>query len=105
MGPDPSIGTARIYLTSQIRAIVGATNAMSYSNPEVDRLFPEGAAQPTKEAAGEIYKRIQKIIVQDMPCLWVMDIPYIVAFSPKIEGLPDSPWNGTGKLENVGWKK
>jgi peptide/nickel transport system substrate-binding protein len=105
MGPDPAVGTARLYLTSQIRKMAGVTNGMSYSNPEVDRLFGEAAGSPSREAAGEKYKQIQKLIVQDMPCLWILDTPYIVTYSSKLEGLPDSPWNGVGKLAGVWWNK
>lgn len=105
LGPDPAIATARMYITSQIRATTGITNGMSYSNPEVDRLFIEGGTSRTRDAAGEKFKRIQKLIVEDLPCLWIIEPPYVLAYSSKLEGLPDSPYAGVAHLENVRWKK
>jgi peptide/nickel transport system substrate-binding protein len=104
MGPDPAVGTARLYLTSQIRATSGVTNAMGYSNPEVDRLFEEGGSAPSREAAGEKYKQVQKLITKDMPCLWIMYPPYVMGFNAKLAGLPAGPyWLHT--MQDVGWKK
>ena len=108
MGPDPAVGTARLYLTSQIRVTTGFTNAMNYSNPDVDRLFAEAAASPSQEAAGKKYKEIQKIMVQDMPCLWINENQYIDAISPNLEGLPDNVWgggrtSGRGMVEEIVW--
>jgi len=104
MGPDPAVGTGRLYLTSQIRATAGITNAMGYSNSEVDRLFAEGGASTSMRAAGEKYKQIQKLMVQDMPCLWILEPYYVMAFSSKLKGLPAGPF-WTEHMESVGWKK
>jgi peptide/nickel transport system substrate-binding protein len=103
MGPDPAVGTARLYLTSQIGDIP-FTNAMSYSNPEVDRLFQQASEATSKEMAGQMFKKIQKIIVNDLPVLWILEVPYPMAFSPKLFGLPEGPY-WTHHMENVGWKK
>jgi peptide/nickel transport system substrate-binding protein len=104
MGPDPAVGTARLYHSDQIRATAGITNAMSYSNPDVDRLFAEGGSSTSMKAAGEKYRQIQKLIVQDMPCLWIAEPFYVMSYSSKLEGLPAGPF-WTEHMENVGWKK
>ena len=77
---------------------------MGYSNAEVDRLFAEGGSAPSREVAGGKYKQIQKLIVQDMPCLWIMYPPYVMGFNSKLVGLPAGPfWLHT--MADVGWKK
>jgi peptide/nickel transport system substrate-binding protein len=103
MGPDPAVGTARLYLTSQIKPLA-FTNAMSYSNPQVDQLFEEAAGATTREEASQKYKMIQKLIVEDMPCIWTIEAPYPMAWSSKLVGLPEGPY-WTHRLENVGFKK
>jgi peptide/nickel transport system substrate-binding protein len=105
IGPDPAVGAGRLYLTSQIRATTGITNAMGYSNPEADQLFAEAGSASSRTAAAEKYKRIQKLLVQDMPCLWINEYPYVIAFNPKLAGLPAGPYMGTDHMESVGYKK
>jgi len=105
IGPDPAVGAGRLYLTSQIRATTGVTNAMSYSNPEVDQLFAEAGGAPSRTVAAEKYHKIQKLLVQDMPCIWINEYPYAMAFNPKLAGLPAGPYMGTDHMESVGYKK
>lgn len=67
--------------------------------------FCRGGGIASHEADGGKYKEIKKIMVQDMPCLWINEPQYIDVFSPKLEGLPDNVWGGVGHLESVWWKK
>ncbi|MBM4341561.1 MAG: ABC transporter substrate-binding protein [Deltaproteobacteria bacterium] len=103
MGPDPAVGTARLYLTSQIGDLP-FTNAMGYSNPEVDRLFQQASEATSREKAGQSFKSIQKLITNDFPVLWTLEVPYPMAHSAKLVGLPEGPY-WTHHMENVGWKK
>lgn len=51
----------RQYLTSQIRLITEFANAMSYSNPEADRLFAEAAASLHTKQMAESIRRSRKL--------------------------------------------
>jgi peptide/nickel transport system substrate-binding protein len=78
-GPDPAIGVARLYVSSNIRK-VPFTNGEGYSNPEVDALFDQGAREPNQAKRAVIYKKIQEILARDLPLLWAWEQAYPVAF-------------------------
>ena len=103
MGPNPSVGTARIFITSQIKP-VPFTNAMNYSNPRVDDLFENAAVSTSLEEASNYFKEIQEILVEDLPVISLLEIPYPMAWSTTVNGLPEGPY-WTHRLENVGFSK
>jgi peptide/nickel transport system substrate-binding protein len=78
-GPDPAIGVSRLYVSSNIRK-VPFTNGEGYSNPEVDTLFDQGSREPNPTKRAAIYKKIQEILVRDLPMLWLWEQAYPVAF-------------------------
>jgi peptide/nickel transport system substrate-binding protein len=48
-------------------------NFVGYSNTEVDALIDQGIAEADQEARAEIYRKIQEILLQDLPwvCLYI----------------------------------
>jgi len=42
-----------------------------YSNPEVDKLMEDGKAESDTKKRIEIYNRIQKLVYDDLPVIWV----------------------------------
>jgi peptide/nickel transport system substrate-binding protein len=85
-GTDPEIGFRRFYATS---AITGApfTNGAGYSNPEVDALLDEAAAEIDPEVRGELYADIQEQIAADLPYLWVLETVAVRAQTVECEGI------------------
>jgi len=81
---DPVIGVQRQYITSQIRKAVDFVNNTFYSNPEVDTLFAAGAQELDPEKRAEIYHKIQKILVEDSPIVWLTEIQYVTVFNRKL---------------------
>ena len=70
-----------------------ANNFMGYSNEEVDELFAKGVTETDDTKRSEIYGKIQKIVLEELPLLPI-DYPANVAvFNSKIRGL-DDPENG-----------
>ena len=67
-GPDPD---ASVYFhSSAISAKTGSgQNTMQYSNPEVDRLLTEGAAELDQAKRVPIYQKLQAVIREDLPYL------------------------------------
>ena len=90
-GIDPIIGLNRQYLTSQIRKGVTFVNNSFYSNPEVDRMLGEGAREPDPAKRGEIYKTVQKILVEDSPLVWLVDVDYVSVFNRKLQDHTTGP--------------
>ena len=80
-GPDPDIGTERLYVTSNIHdPPLIFTNNSSYSNLEVDRLFAEQRLQTDPAGRKEIYDRIQEIIWDAVPILPIVAVTNVGAF-------------------------
>ena len=73
---DPAIGVARIYLSSNIRKGVLATNVEGYSNPVIDDLFKQGAAAATEADAQKIYSQIQHILSDEVPVLYLTELQF-----------------------------
>ncbi|MGI9037945.1 MAG: ABC transporter substrate-binding protein [Gemmatimonadota bacterium] len=82
---DPEIGVRRMYVTSNI-APVPFSNASGYRNPVVDSLFDEGRTRVGLDARGEAYRRIQEILVEDLPYFWLVESVTTWVHSPRCEG-------------------
>ena len=102
-GPDPKIGVARLYMTQYIVPRNGS-NLMGYSNPEVDALFDKAAVELDVKKRAGLYHQIQKLMVDDLPALWLWEKSYPIAVRKGVVGLPSgaSHWEG---YVGVGWTK
>ena len=94
---DPVIGIARYYVTSSILKGASFTNASSYSNPEVDRLFDEAANETDVAKRKEMFFRIQEIMYEELPHLQLVAMPTVTMNSKRVQGLPTNgiaPYSG-----------
>lgn len=99
-GPDPSIGVQRLYVTSNIRK-VPFTNGTGYSNPEADELFARGAAEPNLAKRAAIYKQIQKILVRDLPMIWLWEQAYPVTYRTRFVNAVTTPYSNMDPHEDT----
>jgi peptide/nickel transport system substrate-binding protein len=90
-GPDPEIGVRRMYHSSQIGP-VPFTNAAAYRNDRVDALFDEASRTVERDRRRPIYGRIQEIVVQELPYVWLVETPTTRAWSAKCGGF--KAWTG-----------
>jgi peptide/nickel transport system substrate-binding protein len=72
---DPATGVARSYVSSNIAKGNPFGNVGGYSNPEVDKLFAEAANAP-EDKRQELYTRVQKILVEELPVLWLLELDF-----------------------------
>jgi peptide/nickel transport system substrate-binding protein len=89
---DPAIGVARVYVSSNI-GNVPFSNAAAYVNPEVDRLFAEAAAQPDVGERARLYAEVQRLLVDELPYLWLVETQFGFAGRVAVRGL--APWSGS----------
>jgi peptide/nickel transport system substrate-binding protein len=73
---DPALGVARTYISSNIKKGILFSNTAGYSNPEVDRLFEEAALSTSDAERQELYSAVQKILVEDVPVVWMLEQNY-----------------------------
>lgn len=73
---DPATGVARSYVSSNIAKGNPFANIGGYSNPEVDKLFADGAGFSGIEQRQEAYTKIQKILADELPVLWLLEMDF-----------------------------
>ncbi len=67
----------------------GVNNHYGYTNPEVDRLMAEARATIDKQRRIALYHRIQELIYQDVPLVWINYQTEILVMSKRVTGYPD----------------
>ena len=102
-GPDPRIGVSRLYLTEFIQRR-NAANLMGYSNPEVDDIFHKADKEVDATERARLYHEGQKLMVEDLPALWLWEKSYPIAVRKGVVGLPSGAAHSEGYL-GVGWAK
>jgi len=84
---DPALGVGRNYISSQIVKGQQFNNVEGYSNPEIDKLFAEGAVATPDSKRKEIYEKAQKILVEDVPVAWMLELQFPTITRCKIKDL------------------
>lgn len=67
----------------------GVSNHYGYSNPEVDRLMLQARQTLDKQKRIELYRRIQNIIYQDVPVVWINYRTEILAMNTRVKNFPN----------------
>ena len=83
---DPSIGVARMYISSNIGDIP-FSNGAAYVNPAIDVLFDEAASTPDVARRGELYGEIQRILTAELPYLWLVETRFTAGSGANVGGL------------------
>lgn len=84
---DPALGVGRIYISSQIAKGSPFNNVAGYSNPDIDRLFSDGAVATPISKRREIYERVQKILTEEVPVAWMLELEFPTITRCKIKDL------------------
>ena len=84
-GPDPDATT---YLhSSAIAAQTGSgQNTTQYSNPEVDKLLEEGASTVDVEQRKAIYHKVQELVRNDLPYLFIFQYAMVEGTKQGLQG-------------------
>lgn len=73
-GPDPSISTTTRFHTLQINR-APYTNAMGYSNPELDAIFDADAKEPDHAKRQAYWDKAQQVLMRDLPVIPLFEFP------------------------------
>jgi peptide/nickel transport system substrate-binding protein len=101
-GVDPVIGLNKQYLASQIRKGVTFVNDSFYANPEVDSLLAAGMREQDPTKRGDIYKKVQQILAEDCPLIWLVDVQYVSLFNKRLHDHTTGPL-GTQQAFERAW--
>ncbi len=83
---DPTLGVERTYVSTNIQKIV-FTNTGGYRNPEVDALFTQARNAATAPERQEAFFAVQKLLLQDMPQIWLMEMAFPTIHDKKVQNL------------------
>jgi peptide/nickel transport system substrate-binding protein len=96
---DLAIGTSRLFVSSNIRKGLPATNLQGYINPEVDTLFARAAIALDHAEAYHCYSRIQQVLTEDAAMLWMYERKSLLFYNRRIRNVitgPNGPCDGFG---------
>ena len=66
----------------------GANNFFQFSNEEVDQLLSDGIRELDQDTRVGMYKRIQEIIAEEVPFLFLLNLNNITFYANRVKGLP-----------------
>jgi peptide/nickel transport system substrate-binding protein len=101
-GPDPAIGVARTYVSSNIKPVAFA-NCTGYANKEVDELFDLAERAPSIKKRAEYYHKVQQILTRDLPYVWISDYGLNSAWRDEFKGLHTWAARSYTKLGDDTW--
>lgn len=67
----------------------GTSNRPRYKNPELDKILEAGRSATTPETRAPYYHEMQKILAEELPCIWLFYHKEIRAHNTRIQGLPN----------------
>jgi peptide/nickel transport system substrate-binding protein len=100
---DPATGVARSYVSTNIVKGNPFGNVGSYSNPEVDKLFAEAAIAPA-EGRQALYTKIQQILADELPVLWLLELDFPTVYRCNVKDLVTTAVGIDDAAKNV-WKQ
>lgn len=83
---DPALGVTRNYVSTNIRKLL-FTNTGGYVNPEVDRLATAAENEQTDAKRQPLYSQMQKILVEDVPIAWLVEMEFPTIYDKRIQDL------------------
>lgn len=95
---DPVIGVHRTWLSSNIKPGVIWSNTQSYSNPKVDEWLAAAGQEMNLAKRKELYKQVQKTVVDDCPVVFLYEQTFYEAYSSKVVNAPSGIW---GQIDGI----
>lgn len=68
----------------------GANNFFMWSNEEVDQLLADGIRELDRDTRVGMYKRIQEIVAEEVPFLFLLNLQTMAFYNKRIKGLPET---------------
>jgi len=88
---DPVIGVHRLFHSSMIKPGTVFVNDTHWSTKETDDLMDKATVEMNQEKRGEIYKELQKKIVEASPNAFIMELDFTTVYNKKLHNFLVSP--------------
>lgn len=102
-GPDPSVTTARFFISSNIRPGSVYTNTAGYNNARIDELFDYCQTEEDYDLRKAGFYEIQDILLDEVPHLWFYEPLNYWAVRSTFHNFPDSPYGNAQWVWGVWW--
>ncbi len=102
---DPVIGIHRTYDSRNIHKGRVWSNMSKYHNTTVDQLLDMAASEPDFANRQRYYSDFQKILVDELPILWLSTVPYATIYDNDLQGFGDSIWGLMSPLDQYFWRR
>ena len=89
--PDPVLGVHRAIHGKLIKQGTVFVNASQWSNPEADELMDKATVEPDLNKRAEYYHRVQKIVVDQAPIVWVFELNFPTVVNRRYHDVIVSP--------------
>ena len=103
-GPDPSVTTARFFISSNIKPGTVYTNTAGYNNSRVDELFDYCQIESDYDLRKAAFFEIQDILIEEVPNLWVYETATNWAVRDTFHGFPDSAYSAAQVIADTWWE-
>jgi peptide/nickel transport system substrate-binding protein len=103
-GPDPSVTTARFFISSNIKPGTVYTNTAGYNNSRVDELFDYCQKEADYDLRKDAFFEIQDILLEELPNLWVYETATKWVIRDTFHGFPDSAYAAAQVLADTWWE-
>lgn len=98
---DPTLGVQRNTWSKNINKEVPFGNVSQYSNSEVDKLWEAAQTEANPAKRNEYFHDLQRVLVEDSPIIWIMDMDLVAMQSSRVKDLITSPLGLRGGLYDV----
>lgn len=98
---DPQVGVQRVLWSKNIVKGVPFSNGMQYVNEEVDRLLEASAVELNQEERVRMWKRIQEIVIVDVPCINFVYLDWQTIHNVNVTGHSDTASGFEGNMADL----
>ena len=102
---DPVIGVHRTYISENIRPGMVWSNTQNYANSRVDKILSQAAVELDIEKRKSLYHEFQKIVAEELPVIWINELPNHTIYHTGLGNPPLSIWGVHSPLDEVFWKE
>ena len=96
---DPAVSTM-VWLRSGTPAGTPWSNQFGYKNEQMDKMIDEAASELDPEKRAQIYHRIQKLEMEEIPVIFAIEHPFISVTSKKLMNHHNTPrWNSSSAYD------
>lgn len=98
---DPQVGVQRLLWSKNILKGVPFSNGMHYVNEEVDKLLEASAIELNREERIRMWKRIQEIVMTEVPCINVVYLDWKTIHNASVTGHSDTASGFEGNFADL----